>query len=173
MLDDFMDTHQRFRIGLYMLVFAGLIGVSALYAQTSPTVTATSIANQICGVIAIISQVIGVLAIFMFVLGGTLYAFAHFMPASGNIKGSMQGWGMGILMGSIIMLILYLLAPFIIQKLLTASSASLIPAASTFQCNSSGQITGTLGGGTSGGTGGATVYPGVGTPLPGSSTPPP
>ncbi len=115
----------RYRLIALVLFSIGMLGSSLLLAQTvAPAATATGITNALCGVVAIIADVIGVLAILMFVLGGTLYGFAHFMPASGNMKGSMQGWGMGILMGSIVMLILYLLAPFIIGRLISASNNS-------------------------------------------------
>ena len=125
-------------------------------AQTTSGNTASGITTALCGIVAIIADVIGVLAILMFVLGGTLYGFAHFMPASGNMKGSMQGWGMGILMGSIVMLMLYLLAPFIISRLIAASQGpgSTLPARQSIGCTSTGQAIG-------------------GTPVVSSSTPQP
>ncbi len=128
-----------------ILVYALLAAAPIMFGVSAQlTGTAQSIGNALCGIVAIISNIVGVLAILMFVLGGTLYGFAHFMPASGNIKGSMQGWGMGILMGSIVMLILYLLAPFIITRLIAASqgSNSALPAIQNIGCNSAGQAVG-------------------------------
>ena len=112
---------------------------TAILPQSYPTSPqAATVSDTLCGIIAGISQVIGLLAIFMFILGGTLYGFAHFMPASGNLKGSMQGWGMGVLMGGIIMIILYALAPFIISNLLqfsiSGSANVYVPTASGVNC---------------------------------------
>ncbi len=100
--------------------------------------------DVLCGIIAAIATVIGVLAIFMFVLGGILYAFAHFLPAAGNLKGSMQGWGMGVLMGGIIMIILYVLAPFIVGTILgfstIGSTNASLPSVGGASCSSNGNL---------------------------------
>ncbi len=132
----------RFRMAMFFAVF-GALALGMAYAQILPSVPPTSsqqytLSSTLCGIIAGISEIIGLLAIFMFVVGGTLYAFAHFMPAAGNLKGSMQGWGMGILMGGIIMVVLYALAPFIISTVLKFSLSSSInvqiPTASGVSC---------------------------------------
>lgn len=133
----------RFKFAIYLAVFAGLFGGTLVYAQTT---NAYNIAQQLCSIVALVSQIIGILALFMFIVGGVLYAFAHFLPASGNIKGSMQGWGMGIVMGGIIMLILYLLAPFIVTKIISVSQNGVIPGIANIGCNSVGQPTGNVGG---------------------------
>lgn len=115
---------SRLKSIVYMAMVAGLFATVALpltYAQTGGT-GAASITTALCGIIQGIALVIGVLAVFMFILGGVLYAFAHFLPAAGNLKGSMQGWGIGMLMGGIIMLILYVLAPFIVGKIISLSN---------------------------------------------------
>ena len=128
--------------GVKVMAFVSFFVMGLLYAQTNtPAQNAQNIANQLCSVVALVADIVGVLAILMFVLGGVLYAFAHFLPASGNLKGSMQGWGMGILMGGIIMLVLYLLAPFIVSHIINASQGGIIPGIANVACNAAGQAT--------------------------------
>lgn len=101
------------RILLYMSFIIGLSG-SILFPLAYSQITQNAV-NALCSVIATVSFVLTILALMLFILGGTLYAFAHFLPATGNFRGNMQGWGMGMLMGGIISLILYILAPYIIS----------------------------------------------------------
>ena len=108
---------QRF---LILFSVSAVLMAASVYGQTSQSI----LTNTLCGIINAISQIVGILAIFMFILGGTLYAFAHLLPAAGNIKGATQGWGMSILMGGIIMIILYSLAPFIVNTVIQFSTGS-------------------------------------------------
>lgn len=129
---------NKLRLVTYLAMLAGLFsaimisGVSAAYNTNTATYTLTS---TLCGVIGAIAAIIGVVAIFMFILGGIMYAFAHFLPAAGNLKGSMQGWGMGMLMGGIVMLILYLLAPYVVNSIIGASQGTTgIPNITSVNC---------------------------------------
>jgi hypothetical protein len=128
---------------IFLIGIAGAALTPLAQAQASGASgeSISAIQSSLCSVIGIVAAVIEVLAIFMFVLGGIFYAFAHFMPAAGNLKGSMQGWGMGLIMGSIIMLILYILAPFVVSKILSFSSSTLVPIISTVNCGSGGVVT--------------------------------
>lgn len=133
-------------------ILAGITGLAVMPIVQAQTNTAqqssiSAIQSSLCSVIGIVAAVIEILAIFMFVLGGIFYAFAHFMPAAGNLKGSMQGWGMGLIMGSIIMLILYILAPFVVSKILSFSQSSLTPVISSVNCGSGAAISPTNGNG--------------------------
>lgn len=147
------------KILLYISFLIGIIGSVLLpftYSQTPQQNAVTAL----CSVISTVSFVLTILALMLFVLGGTLYAFAHFLPATGNFRGNMQGWGMGMLMGGIISLILYILAPFIITKVV-----SINPAGSTGylgQPGLTGQVcTQTINGGTTSG-GSPTIVSGTG-----------
>jgi hypothetical protein len=113
------------RIVLYISFFIGILG-SFLLPFTSAQASTTTVAAQaaLCSVISTISFILSILALMLFILGGTLYAFAHFLPATGNFRGGMQGWGMGMLMGGIISLILYILAPFIVGKIESINTTS-------------------------------------------------
>lgn len=82
----------------------------------------TTITSQLCGIVNGVRTVIGVIALVMFLVGGVLYAVGHFMPAAGQIKASMQGWSMGMILGGVIGVILVILAPFIISTILNFGS---------------------------------------------------
>ncbi|HUB92618.1 MAG TPA: hypothetical protein VL945_01520 [Candidatus Saccharimonadales bacterium] len=129
----YLKYMDKIRTAIFVAVFGGIIGSLLL-----PVVAAqsSSLSSTLCGILNGISLIIGVLAIFMFVLGGVLYAFAHFLPAAGNLKGSMQGWGMGVLMGGIIMIILYVLAPYIVGAILKFNVAG----SGTVVLNSAGSV---------------------------------
>jgi len=110
---------NKIKMAVFVTMLLGTFASFLIPVASAVTQTGTSgLSSVLCGIISAVATVIGVLAILMFVIGGILYAFAHFLPAAGNLKGSMQGWGMGVLMGGIIMVILYVLAPFIVGTIL-------------------------------------------------------
>lgn len=113
---------NKIKMAVFVTVLFGTFA-SVLIPSVSAANGTSNLQSVLCGIISAVATVIGILAILMFVLGGILYAFAHFLPAAGNLKGSMQGWGMGVLMGGIIMIILYILAPFIVGTILNFNAA--------------------------------------------------
>ena len=118
-----MNGINRIRIAITALLLANL--VAPLFAQS----TIATLTSQLCNIIIGVRTVIGVIALVMFLLGGILYAVGHFMPAAGNVKASMQGWAMGMILGGVIGVILVLVAPFLVGLLLSFnSSLSSIPA---------------------------------------------
>ncbi len=108
------------RLMVMLPVFLSLLSVVA-YSQTSPQQLLTS---QLCGVVEGIRTVIGFIALVMFLVGGVLYAGGHFMPAAGNIKSSMQGWAMGMIVGGVLGIVLVILAPYIVNTIINFSSAT-------------------------------------------------
>lgn len=90
--------------------------------NTGSTSVVDTLTSQLCGIVNGVRTVIGVIALVMFLVGGTLYAVGHFMPAAGQIKASMQGWAMGMILGGVIGVILVILAPFIISTILNFGS---------------------------------------------------
>ncbi|MEM3791501.1 MAG: hypothetical protein QXL16_02120 [Candidatus Micrarchaeaceae archaeon] len=91
-------------------------------AQTPAQVT--NLTSILCSIVADVRLTVGILAIVLFVIGGILYAASHFMPASGNIRSGFQGWGMAMILGGIIGLILVIIAPFIVAKVASFASSS-------------------------------------------------
>lgn len=115
-----------------------------VYAQTpanggggsTSSANVTSVQKTFCSLISLISEIIEILAIFMFALGAILYGSATLLPAAGNFKGSMQGWGMGMIIGGVIAIILYLLSGFIITKIASFGGAGVVPSIAQVNCNS-------------------------------------
>ncbi|MCL5404974.1 MAG: hypothetical protein M1125_04040 [Candidatus Marsarchaeota archaeon] len=101
---------------LPMLAFASTVS----YAAPNAFATITSV---ICPIYSAISIGIFILGLALIVLGGALYAAAHIMP--GQSKGSIQGYGMGMVVGGVIGVIIAELAPFILA-ILTGNSESAI-----------------------------------------------
>lgn len=135
----------KIKIG-FLAVLISIFSVAILPAVSAQTSGSSAITSSLCSIISIVASVIAFFAVFMFIIGGVLYAFAHFLPAAGNLKGSMQGWGIGMLMGGIIMLILYILAPYIVGQIVSlgnggttagttlGNSGSGVPAISPINC---------------------------------------
>ena len=125
------------------LMLVGSIVASLLaplaYAQNA----VSNVQDILCSVINTVSDILSILALMMFILGGTLYAFAHVLPATGNIRANLQGWGLGMLMGGIISLILYIIAPYIVNSLLSISNSGGNPVTGNININ---QLCGGVGG---------------------------
>jgi hypothetical protein len=132
---------EKLKIGKRTIAFASAVlvlvylAVLPIASAQSTSNTSTTIQSTLCGIISTISSVIFIIAIFMFVLGSILYGVAHMFPAAGNLKGSTQGWGIGMIIGGIIAIVLYLLSSFIITHLAALSNNGVIPAISQQGCS--------------------------------------
>ncbi len=94
---------------LFYLAVLGSIITPIVGAQVA------AVSSQLCVLVGDVRGVIGVLALVLFIIGGVLYAVAHFLPTAGQIKGNLQGWSMGMVLGGIIGIILVLLAPYVVS----------------------------------------------------------
>ncbi len=114
---------------LHSKVFKILLMVLPLLAFTSAVASGqdvyTTITSVICPIYTAISTGIFILGLTLMVLGGALYAVAHIMP--GQSKGSIQGYGMGMIIGGVIGVIIAELAPYILA-MLTSNPESVIKA---------------------------------------------
>lgn len=97
-----------------VLSIAGIAGGSA----------SCNIIQTMCSIVNTVTLIIGIIALAMFVIGGLLYGFASFMPAAGNLRASLQGWGISIVIGGVIATVIFILAPFILQMILGNFSTS-------------------------------------------------
>jgi hypothetical protein len=88
-------------------LFAGLS-----IAQAAPGPVTTSITIQFCRLFNTIHTIIFVLGLALMITGAAMYAGANVMPATQ--KGQLQGYGMGMIFGGVIGVILALAAPFIL-----------------------------------------------------------
>ncbi|MEM3744844.1 MAG: hypothetical protein QW759_03325 [Candidatus Micrarchaeaceae archaeon] len=87
-------------------------------AATTPMSANQLLSSQLCGIVNGVRTIIGIIALVMFLIGGVLYAIAHFLPSAGQIKGNLQGWAMGMIIGGIVGLILVIIAPYIINQVM-------------------------------------------------------
>ncbi|MDE1768537.1 MAG: hypothetical protein KGH64_01670 [Candidatus Micrarchaeota archaeon] len=113
----------------YLLI---IYSIGAMFALTVGASTAgTAVSTQLRNVCTDIRGFVGVLVVVLLALGAILYALSHVLPAAGNIKGNLQGWSLNMVVGAIVALVIYFLAPWIAAQIFTAgggagSSASII-----------------------------------------------
>lgn len=101
----------------YVLLITSMLAITALLGQGYASTTTIVPNNAICAIYSVyttVQTVIFILAIMLMLLGATLYAGSHLMP--GQSRGTMQGYGMGMLMGGIAGVIITMLAPFVLQS---------------------------------------------------------
>lgn len=127
-----MNMNLTLRMAFVLVLLTGISStlVTAQFGGSATSTTSTvgssslvtTLTSQLCGIVGGVRTVIGVIALVMFLIGGVLYAVGHFMPAAGQVKASMQGWAMGMILGGVIGVILVILAPFIISTILNFGS---------------------------------------------------
>lgn len=109
---------NRMKVMLYLLtatsVFSTAFGQSLL----------SSLSVTLCGIVAGIQLFIGILAIALFLIGGVLYAVAHFIPTSVDFRKSMQTWATAMIIGGIIGLIVVIIAQPLVTLIGGFSSAA-------------------------------------------------
>ncbi len=91
--------------------------IIAVNMVTLASAQITALSSQLCALVSDIRMIVGVFTLALFLIGGVLYAAAHFMPAAGQIKSNMQGWAMGMIIGGVVGLILVIIAPYIVKAI--------------------------------------------------------
>ncbi len=99
-------THKYFR----MLMLLAAIGSFAT-VLSSASLTSNVIA-PICAVYGAVHSAIFILGLTLMILGGALYAGSHMMP--GTSKGTIQGYGMGMILGGVTGVVIAIAAPYIL-----------------------------------------------------------
>ncbi|MGC8648773.1 MAG: hypothetical protein ACP5UN_00950 [Candidatus Micrarchaeia archaeon] len=115
-------------------------------------VGASSISQINCTILNIyyiVNEAIFIVGLTLMLLGGALYAGAHIMP--GQSKGVLQGYGMGMILGGVIGVILAQMAPYIFNIITGNTINAYTSGCSTLSSPGSGG--GGSGGGGSGGGG--------------------
>ncbi len=113
---------SRCRVALSMLAVLTVL-VSPVMAQAQP-------GNVICSIVTLYQDVaaaVFIIGLMLMILGGALYAGAHLLPS--QQRGAMQGYGMGMLVGGIIGVIIAVLAPFLLQIITGNTTAQVVNAA--------------------------------------------
>ncbi|MGC8547483.1 MAG: hypothetical protein ACP5MC_00565 [Candidatus Micrarchaeia archaeon] len=91
---------------LYLLSAIGII-TSFVAAQSA---LQSSVQSTLCGIVNFVKAIVGVLAVVLIILGGVLYAVGHFLPATGQVRQSIQGWAMGMIFAAIVAIVLFIVA---------------------------------------------------------------
>ncbi|MGC9099266.1 MAG: hypothetical protein ACP5HW_01820 [Candidatus Micrarchaeia archaeon] len=95
---------------VYYLFFATTV-IGVVTAQN----TLTTVSSAFCSLVSAVRSIIALFAVVMFLIGGVLYAVGHFLPLAGNLKSSVQGWALGIILGGIVGVILVIIAQPIVN----------------------------------------------------------
>ena len=103
---------------MYYLFFATTL-IGANFAQTTSPTGVNAISSTFCALVGTVRSVIALFAVVMFLIGGVLYAIAHFLPTTGQLKGSLQGWALGMILGGIVGVILVIIAQPIVNMVAT------------------------------------------------------
>ncbi len=111
------NISRYYRIMLLVTMLSSVV-VAIAASQNSVQSIVTS---QICVIYGIVHTVIFVLGLALMILGAALYAAAHIMP--GQAKGSFQGYGMGMIIGGVIGVIIAFSAPYLLS-LIAGSGAN-------------------------------------------------
>jgi len=96
---------NRLRMLLYLLFGASMI--STVIAADSAL---SSLSVTLCGLISGVRTIVGVVAITLFLVGGIMYAIAHFLPASLDYRKTLMTWAQTMIVGGVIGLIIVILA---------------------------------------------------------------
>lgn len=107
-----------------LLVAVSLFSVFTIaYSQSGAS---TSVTSALCQVYDTIRNVVFLLGITLAVLGGVVYAVSSMMPSSH--KGSMQGYGMGMIIGGILGVVIAVAAPYILNLIVSSNPNSVLTA---------------------------------------------
>jgi len=120
----YATSYQLVRYSKVLMLLFTVMGMIGFLAGTVSAQTTQN--SALCSILTTYTDVVDiifVLGLMLMILGGAMYAGANLLP--GTTKGSLQGYGMGMIIGGVIGVIIAELAPFILQGLTGSSSASL------------------------------------------------
>ena len=104
------SRNKKGRFNKLLLVISVAVALSVLIAFAEAS-SVSSIDCTLMNIYYILNNAIFIVGLVLMLLGGTLYAAAQVMP--GQTKGTLQGYGMGLIMGGVIGVIVAELAPYI------------------------------------------------------------
>ena len=105
-------------IKVLMLPLMVLSFIATMSASQSIVSTVTS---QIYIIYTVVHTAIFILGLALMIGGAALYAASHIMP--GQTKSTLQGYGMGMIMGGVIGVIIAEIAPFLLGLIMGSSGA--------------------------------------------------
>ena len=128
-----------------------LLAIASLLPTVLGESLLSSLSLALCGIVRGIQVFVGILALALFMIGGTMYAVAHFIPTSVDFRKSLQGWSSAMVIGGVIGLVVVIIAPALVN-LFAGFSTAVGGSAITAGC-SGGAASSSTGTGGSGGTG--------------------
>lgn len=108
-----------------IIALLALASLAAPAVAQSTTPLTTALTTQLCAIVFNVEAVTGILALALFLLGGSIYAFGHFLPSTLDYRKSLMGWSMAMVTGGLIGLVVVLAAPQIVGIILNIASSTI------------------------------------------------
>ena len=109
---------RNIRVLMMPILFLSFLVTMTAASATSITSTVTS---QICIIYTVVHTAIFILGLVLMIGGAALYAASHIMP--GQSKSTLQGYGMGMILGGVIGVIIAEIAPFLLGLIMGGSAS--------------------------------------------------
>src|SRR5271157_4959401 len=91
------------------LLLTVLAATSLVYTALGQSLI-SSLSVTFCSFVSGIRTIIGIIALALFLIGGVMYAIAHFLPSSLEYRKNLMGWATAMIVGGIIGLIIVVMA---------------------------------------------------------------
>ena len=105
----------------FILLAVAAIGLFGTLV-TAQSGTASGAANVLCTVFNSVRNIIFLLGLTLMILGAALYAGANIMPSAQ--RGGFQGYGMAMIIGGVVGLVIAIAAPFVLNLLVAAGGTN-------------------------------------------------
>lgn len=114
------------RLMFLLAVVASFATIQFVGAQQAAS---EAISSAICGIFNTIKTAIFIFALMLIVLGASLYAGSNLMTS--QVKGTMQGYGMGMIVGGIVGIVIVLAAPYILTTIINIGGGTVLSTGQT------------------------------------------
>lgn len=118
LLKAFLISQKIEKYSKFMVLL--LMALGLLTAVPASADTTSNVITPICNVYNAVHTAIFILGLTLMILGGALYAGSHLMPSQS--KGPLQGYGMGMVLGGVIGVIIAVISPFLLKLIIPSSS---------------------------------------------------
>jgi hypothetical protein len=116
------------------LLMTVLATTSLVYTVFGDSGLVSSLSITFCGFVTGIRTIIGIIALCLFLIGGVMYAIAHFLPSSLDYRKNLMGWATAMIVGGVIGLVIVVLAQPLVNMIGGFSTAAGGTAISTISC---------------------------------------
>lgn len=126
----FAASMKYAKVILYVISFMSFISIFGGAQITSGIVSGLTGQNPsagalqaICTIYNDVQTIIFILGLTLMILGAAMYAGSHVMPSQS--KGSLQGYGMGMVIGGFVGVVIALIAPYLLELITGATAAQI------------------------------------------------